>query len=52
MELREKMFEYKMEKLVFDNKRSFFFKKKKVREEEDDDVGDRDEDIDSVIGSF
>ncbi|XP_023496246.2 serine/threonine/tyrosine-interacting-like protein 2 [Equus caballus] len=52
MELREKMSEYKMEKLASDNKRSSLFKKKKVREEEDDDVGDRDEDTDSAIGSF
>eukprot|EP00069_Balaena_mysticetus_P022428 bmy_14254T0 len=51
-ELREKMSEYKMEKLASDNKRSSLFKKKKVREDEDDDVGDRDEDADSAIGSF
>ncbi|KAM9107169.1 serine/threonine/tyrosine-interacting-like protein 2 [Megaptera novaeangliae] len=51
-ELREKMSEYKMEKLASDNKRSSLFKKKKVREDEDDDVGDRDEDTDSAIGSF
>ncbi|XP_004425137.1 PREDICTED: inactive dual specificity phosphatase 27 [Ceratotherium simum simum] len=52
MELREKMSEYKMEKLASDNKRSSLFKKKKVKEDEDDDVGDRDEDTDSAIGSF
>ncbi|XP_061041752.1 serine/threonine/tyrosine-interacting-like protein 2 [Eubalaena glacialis] len=51
-ELREKMSEYKMEKLASDNKRSSLFKKKKVREDEDDDVGDRDEDADRAIGSF
>ncbi|XP_043733814.1 serine/threonine/tyrosine-interacting-like protein 2 [Cervus elaphus] len=53
-ELREKMSEYKMEKLASDNKRSSLFKKKKVKEDEDedDDVGDRDEDTDSAIGSF
>lgn len=51
-ELREKMSEYKMEKLASDNKRSSLFKKKKVKEGEDDDVGDRDEDTDSAIGSF
>ncbi|XP_068394457.1 serine/threonine/tyrosine-interacting-like protein 2 [Eschrichtius robustus] len=51
-ELREKMSEYRMEKLASDNKRSSLFKKKKVREDEDDDVGDRDEDADSAIGSF
>ncbi|XP_036684684.1 serine/threonine/tyrosine-interacting-like protein 2 isoform X1 [Balaenoptera musculus] len=51
-ELREKMSEYKMEKLASDNKRSSLFKKKKVREDEDDDVGNRDEDADSAIGSF
>ncbi|KAJ8789061.1 hypothetical protein J1605_004984 [Eschrichtius robustus] len=50
-ELREKMSEYRMEKLASDNKRSSLFKKK-VREDEDDDVGDRDEDADSAIGSF
>ncbi|XP_024435206.2 serine/threonine/tyrosine-interacting-like protein 2 [Desmodus rotundus] len=53
MELREKMSEYKMEKLACDHKRSNLFKKKKkVREEEDRDTGDRDEDTDSAIGSF
>ncbi|KAM8949198.1 serine/threonine/tyrosine-interacting-like protein 2 [Lycaon pictus] len=52
MELREKMSEYKMEKLASDNKRSSLFKKKKVKEDEDDDVGDRDEDTDSAFGSF
>ncbi|XP_007935925.1 serine/threonine/tyrosine-interacting-like protein 2 [Orycteropus afer afer] len=52
MELREKMSEYKMEKLASDNKRSTLFKKKKVKEDEDDDVGYRDEDTDSAIGSF
>uniref|UniRef100_A0A2K5D9I8 Serine/threonine/tyrosine interacting like 2 n=1 Tax=Aotus nancymaae TaxID=37293 RepID=A0A2K5D9I8_AOTNA len=52
MELREKMSEYKMEKLASDNKRSSLFKKKKVKEDEDAGVGDRDEDIDSAIGSF
>lgn len=52
-ELREKMSAYKMEKLACDHKRSHLFKKKKkVREEEDGDVGDRDEDTDSAIGSF
>ncbi|KAM9687425.1 serine/threonine/tyrosine-interacting-like protein 2 [Trichechus inunguis] len=51
MELREKMSEYKMEKLASDNKRSSLFKKK-VKEDEDDDVSDRDEDADSAIGSF
>ena len=53
-ELREKMSEYKMEKLASDNKRSSLFKKKKVKEDEDedDDVGNRDEDTDSAIGSF
>ncbi|XP_049737079.1 serine/threonine/tyrosine-interacting-like protein 2 [Elephas maximus indicus] len=50
MELREKMSEYKMEKLASDNKRSSLFKKKV--KEEDDDVSDRDEDTDSAIGSF
>ncbi|XP_069335208.1 serine/threonine/tyrosine-interacting-like protein 2 [Eulemur rufifrons] len=53
MELREKMFECKMEKLASDNKRSSLFKKKKkVKEDEDDSVDDRDEDTDSAIGSF
>ncbi|XP_045838351.1 serine/threonine/tyrosine-interacting-like protein 2 isoform X2 [Meles meles] len=52
MELREKMSEYKMEKLASDNKRSSLFKKKKVRDDEDDGVGDREEDTDSAIGSF
>ncbi|XP_021538347.1 serine/threonine/tyrosine-interacting-like protein 2 [Neomonachus schauinslandi] len=52
MDLREKMSEYKMEKLASDNKRSSLFKKKKVKEEEGDGVGDRDEDTDSAIGSF
>uniref|UniRef100_G1Q837 Serine/threonine/tyrosine interacting like 2 n=1 Tax=Myotis lucifugus TaxID=59463 RepID=G1Q837_MYOLU len=52
MELREKMSEYKMEKLASDHKRSNLFKKKKVREDEDGDVGERDEDADSAIGSF
>ncbi|XP_004464777.1 serine/threonine/tyrosine-interacting-like protein 2 [Dasypus novemcinctus] len=52
MELREKMSEYKMEKLSSDNKRSSLFKKKKVKEDEDDDRGDRDEDTDSAIGTF
>uniref|UniRef100_A0A8C9DJM8 Serine/threonine/tyrosine interacting like 2 n=1 Tax=Prolemur simus TaxID=1328070 RepID=A0A8C9DJM8_PROSS len=53
MELREKMFECKMEKLASDNKRSSLFKKKKkVKEDEDDGVDDRDEDTDSAIGSF
>uniref|UniRef100_A0A452GB83 Serine/threonine/tyrosine interacting like 2 n=1 Tax=Capra hircus TaxID=9925 RepID=A0A452GB83_CAPHI len=53
-ELREKMSEYKMEKLASDNKRSSLFKKKKVKEDEDedDDVDDRGEDTDSAIGSF
>uniref|UniRef100_I3MFK3 Serine/threonine/tyrosine interacting like 2 n=1 Tax=Ictidomys tridecemlineatus TaxID=43179 RepID=I3MFK3_ICTTR len=51
MELREKMSEYKMEKLASDNKRSSLFKKKKVKEE-DDGAGDRDGDTDSAIGSF
>ncbi|XP_003785785.1 inactive dual specificity phosphatase 27 [Otolemur garnettii] len=52
MELREKMSEYRMEKLASDNKRSTLFKKKKVKEDENDGVGDRDEDTDSAIGSF
>jgi atypical dual specificity phosphatase len=53
MELKEKMSEYKMEKLASDNKRSSLFKKKKkVKEDEDDSVGDGDEDTDSAIGSF
>ncbi|CAK6439850.1 unnamed protein product [Pipistrellus nathusii] len=52
MELREKMSEYKMEKLASDHKRSTLFKKKKVREDEDGDAGERDEDADSAIGSF
>ncbi|ELK29892.1 PREDICTED: inactive dual specificity phosphatase 27 [Myotis davidii] len=52
VELREKMSEYKMEKLASDHKRSNLFKKKKVREDEDGDVGERDEDADSAIGSF
>nr|XP_031291711.1 inactive dual specificity phosphatase 27 [Camelus dromedarius] len=52
MELREKMSEYKMEKLASDNKRSSLFKKKKVKEDEDEDVADRDGDTDSAIGSF
>ncbi|XP_006876056.1 PREDICTED: inactive dual specificity phosphatase 27 [Chrysochloris asiatica] len=52
MELREKMSEYKMEKLASDNKRSSLFKKKKVKEDEDDGVGDQEEDTDSAIGSF
>lgn len=52
MELREKMSEYKMEKLASDHKRSNLFKKKKAREGEDGDVGERDEDADSAIGSF
>ncbi|KAM5294843.1 serine/threonine/tyrosine-interacting-like protein 2 isoform 1-T4 [Glossophaga mutica] len=52
-ELREKMSEYKIEKLACDHKRSHLFKKKKkVREEEDGHVGDGDEDTDSAIGSF
>ncbi|XP_027778626.2 serine/threonine/tyrosine-interacting-like protein 2 [Marmota flaviventris] len=51
MELREKMSEYKMEKLASDNKRSSLFKKKKVKEE-DDGAGDKDGDTDSAIGSF
>ncbi|XP_028386856.1 inactive dual specificity phosphatase 27 [Phyllostomus discolor] len=52
-ELREKMSEYKVEKLACDHKRSHLFKKKKkVREEEDGGMGDRDEDADSAIGSF
>ncbi|XP_063109671.1 serine/threonine/tyrosine-interacting-like protein 2 [Cavia porcellus] len=52
MELREKMSEYKMEKLASDNKRSSLFKKKKIKEDEDDGVGNGDEDTDSAIGSF
>ncbi|XP_062960359.1 serine/threonine/tyrosine-interacting-like protein 2 [Cynocephalus volans] len=52
VELREKMSEYKMEKLASDNKRSSLFKKKKVKEGEDDGVGERDEDTDSAIGSL
>ncbi|XP_021100388.1 inactive dual specificity phosphatase 27 isoform X2 [Heterocephalus glaber] len=51
MALREKMSEYKMEKLASDNKRSSLFKKK-IKEDEDDVVGSRDEDTDSAIGSF
>uniref|UniRef100_A0A8C6RRC5 Serine/threonine/tyrosine interacting like 2 n=1 Tax=Nannospalax galili TaxID=1026970 RepID=A0A8C6RRC5_NANGA len=52
MELKEKMSEYKMEKLASDNKRSSLFKKKKVKDDEDDGIGVRDEDTDSAIGSF
>ncbi|XP_036129660.1 inactive dual specificity phosphatase 27 [Molossus molossus] len=52
LELREKMSEYKMEKLASDHKRSNLFKKKKVREDEDGDVGEKDEDADSAISSF
>uniref|UniRef100_A0A8C2V1D7 Serine/threonine/tyrosine interacting like 2 n=1 Tax=Chinchilla lanigera TaxID=34839 RepID=A0A8C2V1D7_CHILA len=52
MELREKMSEYKLEKLASDNKRSSLFKKKKIKEDEDDGVDNRDEDTDSAIGSF
>uniref|UniRef100_A0A8C7EMZ8 Serine/threonine/tyrosine interacting like 2 n=2 Tax=Neovison vison TaxID=452646 RepID=A0A8C7EMZ8_NEOVI len=52
MELREKMCEYKMEKLASDNKRSSLFKKKRVKDDEDDGVGDGEEDMDSAIGSF
>ncbi|KAK2504194.1 hypothetical protein MC885_005695 [Smutsia gigantea] len=52
LELREKMSQYKMEKLASDNKRSSLFKKKKIKEDEGDDVGGRDEDADSAIGSF
>ncbi|KAM6154203.1 serine/threonine/tyrosine-interacting-like protein 2 [Erethizon dorsatum] len=51
MELREKMSEYKMEKLASDNKRSSLFKKKKIKDE-DEGVDNRDEDTDSAIGSF
>ncbi|VFV24942.1 inactive dual specificity phosphatase [Lynx pardinus] len=52
MGLREKMSEYKLEKLASDNKRSSLFKKKKVKEDEEEDGGDGDEDTDSAIGSF
>ncbi|KAM6219321.1 serine/threonine/tyrosine-interacting-like protein 2 [Rhynchocyon petersi] len=52
VELQEKMSEYRMEKLASDNKRSSLFKKKKVKEDGDEDVSDRNEDIDSAIGSF
>ncbi|KAG8515767.1 Inactive dual specificity phosphatase 27, partial [Galemys pyrenaicus] len=52
MELREKMSEYKLEKLASDNKRSSLFKKKKVKEDEDNDAGDQGEDTDSAIGSL
>ncbi|XP_004646089.1 inactive dual specificity phosphatase 27 [Octodon degus] len=53
VELRDKMSEYKMEKLASDNKRSSLFKKKKkIKEDEDDGVDHKDEDIDSAIGSF
>ncbi|XP_004688500.1 PREDICTED: inactive dual specificity phosphatase 27 [Condylura cristata] len=52
MELREKMSEYKLEKLASDNKRSSLFKKKKVKEDEDNDSGDRGEDTDSAVGSL
>ncbi|XP_012600763.2 serine/threonine/tyrosine-interacting-like protein 2 isoform X1 [Microcebus murinus] len=52
-ELREKMFECKMEKLASDNKRSSLFKKKKkAKEDEENGMDDRDEDTDSAIGSF
>ncbi|XP_051003737.1 serine/threonine/tyrosine-interacting-like protein 2 [Acomys russatus] len=51
-ELQEKMSEYKVEKLASDNKRSSLFKKKKAKDDEDSNVGDRDEDTDSAIGSF
>ncbi|XP_044527807.1 serine/threonine/tyrosine-interacting-like protein 2 [Gracilinanus agilis] len=47
--IREKMSEYKMEKLASDHKRSHLFKKKKAKEEEED-AGE--EDTDSAIGSF
>ncbi|ELK16318.1 Inactive dual specificity phosphatase 27 [Pteropus alecto] len=47
LELREKMSEYKMEKLASDHKRSSLFKKKKVAGDEAED-----EDTDSAIGSF
>ncbi|XP_011372516.1 inactive dual specificity phosphatase 27 [Pteropus vampyrus] len=47
LELREKMSEYKMEKLASDHKRSSLFKKKKVTGDEAED-----EDTDSAIGSF
>uniref|UniRef100_A0A8C9K117 Serine/threonine/tyrosine interacting like 2 n=1 Tax=Panthera tigris altaica TaxID=74533 RepID=A0A8C9K117_PANTA len=52
MGLREKMSEYKLEKLASDHKRSSLFKKKKVKEDEEEDGGGRDEDADSAIGSF
>ncbi|XP_075396579.1 serine/threonine/tyrosine-interacting-like protein 2 [Tenrec ecaudatus] len=52
VELREKMSGYRMEKLAADNKRSTLFKKKKVKGEEEDDLGDREDDVDSAIGSF
>ncbi|XP_060053964.1 serine/threonine/tyrosine-interacting-like protein 2 isoform X2 [Erinaceus europaeus] len=51
MELREKMSEYKLEKLASDNKRSTLFKKKNGRGGASE-VDDRDEDTDSAIGSF
>ncbi|XP_043855468.1 serine/threonine/tyrosine-interacting-like protein 2 [Dromiciops gliroides] len=50
--IREKMSEYKMEKLASDNKRSQLFKKKKAKEEEEEEEGAGEEDTDSAIGSF
>ncbi|XP_074122601.1 serine/threonine/tyrosine-interacting-like protein 2 [Sminthopsis crassicaudata] len=50
--IREKMSEYKMEKLASDNKRSQLFKKKKAKEEEEEEGEDAGEDTDSAIGSF
>ncbi|XP_072504845.1 serine/threonine/tyrosine-interacting-like protein 2 [Notamacropus eugenii] len=50
--LREKMSEYKMEKLASDHKRSHLFKKKVAKEEEEEEDGAGEEDTDSAIGSF
>ncbi|XP_068950803.1 serine/threonine/tyrosine-interacting-like protein 2 [Petaurus breviceps papuanus] len=50
--IREKMSEYKMEKLASDHKRSHLFKKKKAKEEEEEEGGAGEEDTDSAIGSF
>ncbi|XP_074078004.1 serine/threonine/tyrosine-interacting-like protein 2 [Macrotis lagotis] len=51
--IREKMSEYKMEKLASDHKRSHLFKKKRAKgEEEEEEEGPGEEDTDSAIGSF
>ncbi|XP_027724443.1 inactive dual specificity phosphatase 27 isoform X2 [Vombatus ursinus] len=53
--IREKMSEYKMEKLASDHKRSHLFKKKKAKEEEEEEEeeeGAGEDDTDSAIGSF